>query len=117
MNTFRSGRVIGAHQIPVDFLCHKGNHGSRRLAHRHQRRMQGHISVNLILLHALCPEALTAAAHIPVAHLLHKVLQYLGGLGDTVLVQIIVHLAHNSIQPGEKPLVHDRQFFVVQCML
>ena len=65
--TFRRVPVHFSHDILVNLLCHKRNHGSSRLCHGHKGRVQGHEGINLILLHSLCPEALTASAHIPVA--------------------------------------------------
>ena len=67
-----------------------------------------------VLLHALCPETLPAAADIPVAHLVRKILQRLCCLGNAVLVKIPVHLSHHGVQSGKQPLIHHRQFIVIQ---
>ena len=55
--TFRRIPVHLSHDILVNLLCHKRNHGSSRLCHGHKGRVQGHEGINLILLHSLCPEA------------------------------------------------------------
>ena len=99
--------VNAAHQIPVNVLSDKGYHGSRRLANSHQCSVKGHVGIDLILLHALGPETLPAAAHIPVAHVIHKLLKRPGCLWNPVIGKIIIHLAHNGIQLGEQPFIHD----------
>ena len=114
MNTFRCILVPGAHQVPVDLLRHEGNHGRRRLAYGNQGSVQRHIGIDLILLHALGPETLPAPAHIPVAHLFHKILQGLCRLRDPVFIQIPVHLSHHRVQPGKQPFIHHRKLLVFQ---
>ena len=91
MDTLRCLFIIALHQIQINFFRHKRDHWSRAFADLCQRRVQRHVSVDLILLHTLCPEALPAAAHIPVAHLVYEVVQDSGGLRDAVVLQIIIH--------------------------
>ena len=66
--------------------------------------------------HALAPEALAAAADIPVGQLVHEVLNRTGGLGDAVGRQVRVHLGNQAVQLGEHPLVHQAQLHLVQGM-
>ena len=117
MNALRCVLVNTAHQIAVNFLRHKRNHRCGALADIHKRRIKGHISVDLILLHALRPETLPASSHIPVAHFIHKVVQNARRLGDSVIVQMVVHFLDGSVQLGEQPLIHHRKFIVFQSIL
>ena len=91
MDALRSRLIDIAHQILVDLLRHKRNQRRSHLADGHKRGVKGHIGINLILFHALCPETLTASSHIPVAHVIHKLLKCSGRLRDLVIAQIGVH--------------------------
>ena len=98
MNAFRRSRVDALHQIQIDFLCHERNHGRRTFADRHKRSIQRHVGIDLILLHALSPEALPAPSHIPVAHLVHELVQHAGRLRDPVMLQIVVHRFDHRVE-------------------
>ena len=116
MDTLGSGCIIASYQILVNILGHEGDHGCGCLTDVHQCGVQRHVGIDLILLHALCPETLTAASYIPVTHLIDEVLQSLGSLWDTVLVQIAVYFCNGRVQLGQQPLIHYGQFVVFQCI-
>ena len=116
MDTLGSGCIIASYQVLVNILGHEGDHGCGCLTDVHQCGVQRHVGIDLILLHTLCPETLTAASYIPVTHLIDEVLQSLGSLGDTVLVQIAVYLSYGRIQLGQQPLIHYGQFVIFQCI-
>ena len=117
MDALRRIFVNAAHQIPVDILGHEGDHGRRRFCNGHKGCVQSHVGIDLVLLHALCPEALPAPSHIPVAHLVHEILKGPCRLGNPVILQIAVHFSHHRVQFGQKPLVHDGEGRIVQHIL
>ena len=85
-------------QIQIDFLRHEGDHGRGKLCQGDQRGIQGHVGVDLVLLHALCPETLAASSHVPVAALVHEILQGSRRLGNLVVVQSGIHLGDQGVQ-------------------
>ena len=114
MHALRRALVNAAYQIAVNLLRHKRNHRRRRLGNRNKRSIQRHIRVNLILLHSLCPEALPATAHVPVAHLIHELLQCPRRLRNTVIPEIVIYCLHHAVQLGEQPPVHHGELLIVQ---
>ena len=116
MDTLGSIYIVASYQVLVNILCHEGDHGCCCLTDGHQCGVQRHVGIDLILLHTLCPETLTAASYIPVTHLIDEVLQSLGSLGNTVLVQIAVYFCNGRVQLGQQPLIHYGQFVVFQCI-
>ena len=97
MDALRSGLVQVTDQILVDRLCHKWDHRSCYLTYGNQSGIQSHISVDLILLHTLRPETLTASSDIPVAHVIYKILQGSCSLWDPVVRQVIVYLFDQGV--------------------
>ena len=97
MNAFRLGSVHAANQVLVDFFGHERNHGSGCLTEGNQTGVKCHVSVNLILLHALCPETLSASSYIPVAQIVHKFLKGSCGFGNFVIAEVVIHLAHYGV--------------------
>ena len=97
MDALGSRFVDGAYQVLVDLLGHERNHGSRCLGNGHQRGVKGHVGIDLILLHSLCPETLTASSYVPVAHVVHEILEGSCSLGDPVVGQIVVYLLHCGV--------------------
>ena len=95
MYTLRCVLVYTSHEILVDIFCHERNHRRGCLADSDKRCIKRHISIDLILFHAFCPETFTASSHIPVAHVVHKILERSCCLRYAVIV-------------------HDRQFVVFQ---
>ena len=116
MNTFRSIFVDTAYQIAVDILCHKRNHRSCCLRDGHQSCIQCHISIDFILGHTFCPETLPAPSDIPVAHLIHKILQRSRTLRNPVVFQILIHTFYYRIQLRQQPFVHNRQLVIIQSI-
>ena len=114
MDTFRCVLVNASHKVLVDILCHERNHRRCCFCSGHKGSVQGHISIDLILLHTFCPETLTASSHIPVAHLIHKVLQRAGCLRDAVVCQVVIHGLHQGVEPGQQPFIHNRKLVVFQ---
>ena len=101
-------------EVLVDILRHKRNHRSGRLAYGHKCGIERHICINLILLHPFCPETLAASSYIPVAHIVHKILERSCSFRNPVICQIVVHFFYKRVQLGEQPLIHNRQFIVLQ---
>ena len=97
VDALRCALVNAAYQILIDLLCHERDHRRSALADRHKRCVKRHISVDLILLHAFCPETFTASSDIPVAHLIHKVVQYPCSLRDPVMIQVVIHFFDRCI--------------------
>ena len=109
MDALGSGLVDAAHEVAVDILCHERNHRSGKLRDGDERGVESHIGIYLVLAHALRPEALAAAADIPVAHLVDEVLQRTRRLGDAVIRKVIVNGGDKGIESREQPSVHGRQ--------
>ena len=97
VDALRSRLIDGSYQVLVDLLCHERDHRSCCLTDRHECCVKSHVSVDLILLHALCPETLTASSYIPVAHVIHELLECSCCLRDAVVCKIIIHCLNSRI--------------------
>ena len=98
MHALRCVFIQPSDQIQIDFLRHEGNHGRGKLCQGDQGGIQGHVGVDLVLLHTLCPEALAASSHVPVAALVHEILQGSRSLRNLVVIQSGIHLGDQSVQ-------------------
>ena len=81
--------IDGADEIAIHALGHERRKRRSQAAHRLQncdRASQTRLALSLC--HALAPETLAAAAHIPVGQIVHKVRHGAGGLGDLVFIQV-----------------------------
>ena len=116
MDTFRCGSIIASYQILINILCHEGNHGSCCLTDGYQCSIQSHISIDLILRHAFCPETFSASSYIPVTHIIYKFFQQSCSFRNTVGTQIFINAFNNQIQFGQKPLVHNGQLLIIQSV-
>lgn len=103
-----SGLVNAANEVAVDILRHERDHRSGKLRDGDERGVKSHIGIYLVLAHALRPEALAAAADIPVAHLVDEVLQRTRRLGDAVIRKVIVNGGDKGVESREQPSVHGR---------
>ena len=97
VDALRSRLVDGSYQVLVDLLCHERDHRSCCLTDRHESCVESHVSINLILLHALCPETLTASSYIPVAHVIHELLECSCSLRDAVVRKVVIHCLNSRI--------------------
>ena len=61
-----TGDSYAADEVSINILCHKRDHRGCSLGSCHKSCIQCHVSVDLILLHALCPETFPASSYIPV---------------------------------------------------
>ena len=116
MDALRCLFVDAADEVLIDFFRHERDHRSCCLADLDQSGVQRHVSVDLILLHALCPEALTASSDIPVAHLIDELLQSSCGLGYLVGSKVLIHGADGRVKAAEQPFIHDRKLVIFQCV-
>ena len=116
MNTFRRLFIKTAHEILVNALGHKRYHWGGRLTNRDKRSVKRHISVYLILLHALGPETVAAASDIPVTHIINEILQRFGRLRYTVILQMVVYHLYRRIEAGKQPFIHNTQLIICQRM-
>ena len=98
MHRLRRGLVHAAHEILIYLLRHERDHRCSRLGSRHQRRIQRHVGIDLVLLHALRPVAVAAAPYVPVAHVIDEGLQLSARLGYPVVGEVVVHIAHHRVQ-------------------
>ena len=117
MYAFGRGGVHAAHEVLVHLLGHEGHEGSDHLGQRDQHRVEGDERGFLGIVHALAPEALAAAAHIPVAQIVHKLGDGAGGFGDAVVAQVVVYALDQLIEAGQHPLVHQGQLDVFDGMI
>ena len=113
MYALRCTWINRAYQIAVNILSHKWDHWCSRFGDRNKCGIKSHISIDLILLHSLCPETLTAATYIPVTHLIHKLLQCSCCLRDTICSQIFIHSLNGTVQTGQKPFIHNRKLVII----
>ena len=116
MNAFRRGLINAADKVLVDRLRQEWYHGGCRLGDGHQCRIQRHVGRYLISLHARGPVTLATAAHIPVAHLVHKALQGLCRLGDAIVRQVVIHRLYGAVKAAQQPAIHYRQVVGVQSI-
>ena len=101
VNTFWRILINASYQILVDIFRHERNHRSCSLADFYKCCVQSHVGIDLILLHTLCPETLTASSYIPVTHIIYKILQCSCCFRDSVIAKIIVYFFDQSIQLGQ----------------
>ena len=117
MDALRRVFIDALYQIQINFFRHERDHRRRTFADGHKSRVQRHIGIDLILLHAFCPETLSASSDIPVAHFIYKIIQNAGRFRYFIFIQIIVHFPDRRIQFGQQPFVHDRKLIVIQRVL
>ena len=117
MDALRRGGVHAADDVLIDLLRDERDHRRGAAADGIERRVERHVRIDRVLRHLLVPEALTAAADVPVRQLVHKVLHRLGGLRDAVAVQVLVRGADHRVHPRQEPLVHDGERRRVQRVL
>ena len=116
MHGFRRARHVVDHQILIDFLAQERNERRADLTQRHQHMIQRGERGVLVLHVALAPEAFAAAADVPVAQLVHEVLNRQGGLGHAVVPQVVIDALDERVQLGENPLVHQAELLVLEVM-
>ena len=105
VNGFRCVLVNCHDKILINLLCHERDHRSGELGNRNKACVQSHIGIDLILLHALCPEAAAAAADIPVGQVVNKCLKSLAGFRNSVICHIVIDSFDRCVQSGQDPLV------------
>ena len=99
VNGFRRAFIDAANKVAPDILRHKRNHRRRELAEGDKHGVERHIGIDLVLRHAGGPEALAAAADIPVGKVVDKLLKDLCRLEDLIVFQIAVYCPDDGIQP------------------
>ena len=97
MHALRSRLINISDQVLVDILAHERDHGSSHLRYSHESCVKRHVGIDFVLLHSLGPEALTASSHVPVAHIIHKVLKGSRSLRDPVISKIAVHFLDQGV--------------------
>ena len=117
VHAFRRGFVHTAHKVLIDAFCHKGDERRRRLGRGDKRGVQRHIGVDVILRKALCGKTRTAAAHIPVRKVVHKLLQSARSLRHGIGGQVFVHGFHHAVHFRKHPAVHCAKRGLIQHML
>ena len=116
MDALGGGLIDAADKVLVDRFRQERHHGGRRLGDGHQCGIQRHVGGYLIGLHPGGPVTLAAAAHIPVAHLVHKALQRLCRLGDAIVRQVVIHRLYGAVKAAQQPAIHYRQVVGVQSI-
>ena len=113
------GRLLvdAADDVLINGFRHERDHRRGGLRRRHERRVERHIGIDLVLALALRPEALAAAAHIPVAQLVDEALQGLRRFRDLVGGEALVDRLDHRVEARENPLVHDGELLVVERMI
>ena len=117
MDRFRRRLIDAADEVAIDGLRHEGDHRRSGLGRRDECRVERHIGVDLVLLHALCPETAAAAADIPVRELIDELLESLGSFRHAVVREVVVDVLDHRVEAREAPLVHDRQLIVIERVL
>ena len=116
MDTLRSIFIHASYQVLIDVFCHERDHRSCCLGDGYQCMVQSHVSIDLILLHSLCPETLTASSYIPVTQIIYEVLKHTCCLWDSVIAKIIIYIFYHCVHLGEDPLIHNRKFIIFQSI-
>ena len=113
------GRLLvdAADDVLINGLRHERDHRRGSLRRRHERRVERHVGIDLILALALRPEALAAAAHIPVAQFIDETLQGLRRFRDLVGSEVFVDRLDHRVEARQNPLVHDGKLLVVERMI
>ena len=116
VNTFRSILINATNQVLINLFCHERDHRSCCLRYCNKSCVQSHVSIDLILLHSLCPETLTASSYIPVTQIIYEVLKHTCCLWDSVIAKIIIYIFYHCVHLGEDPLIHNRKFIIFQSI-
>ena len=116
VDTFRCTCIDALYEVLINILGHERNHRSCCFCNSYKCGVQSHISIDLILLHAFCPETLTGAAYIPVTHIIHEGLQCFCCLRDTVICQVVVYSFYSGFQTGQQPFIHNSQLVILQTV-
>ena len=117
MNGCLRRRIHAAYQVTVDGLGDERNHRCRYLRECYQCGIKRHVGIDLILLHALRPEALSRTTHIPVRHVVDEILHRVRGLRDTEVREVVIDFADHGVQLTEQPAVHDAELRIVEAVL
>ena len=117
MNTLRCIRINTRYDILIDFFRHERNHRSRELGKCDKACVQRHVRIDLVLLHALCPEAAAAAADVPVGQVVNKCLQSLAGFRNLIGCHVRIHLFDGGVQAGKDPFVNNRKLIVLKLVV
>ena len=116
MDTLRSVCINASYKVLVDILSHERDHRSCSLGNCYQCCVKCHVSIDLILLHALCPETLTASSYIPVTQIIYEILKHTCCLWDSVIAKIIIYIFYHCVHLREDPLIHNRKFIIFQSI-
>ena len=97
MYAFGSCLVNASDHILIDLFGDERHHRCSHLAKSYDSGIKGHISVYLILAHALCPVSFSASSYIPVGQIVNKLLHCLCSLGDPVICQVLVGKLYHGV--------------------
>ena len=89
--------VDRADEVLVDFLCHKRDRRCRKPAQCREAGVERLIGVDLVLLHAGCPESRAASADVPVGHVVDELLHRLAGLCDLVVAIVRIDFLDRAV--------------------
>ena len=117
MHRYGCRLINRANEVAIDILGHEGNEGRRCLSDGYEGGIEGEICVNLIGGHTLDPEALAAAAYVPVGKLVNKALKHARSLGNLVCAEVLVGSLDGGIELREYPLVHNREGGLIKRVL
>ena len=109
MHALRRVLIRGTHEVLIHILGHERRIRRKQLAQRHEHVIERGERGFLAAFHALAPEALAAAADVPVGQLVHKRGDGAAGLGDLIGFQPLVDKLDERVELGEQPLIHQRQ--------
>ena len=116
MNAFLGTSVHGTDDVLPDRFRHERNERRGDERRRLQCGVEGHVGIDLILLHALRPVTLSSAADVPVRQVVRELFEQCRGFRDPVGREILVDALHHRVHLRKKPAVHDRQFRIVQLI-
>ena len=114
MDGLRRILVDAADEVAVDGFRHERNHRCRGLDRRDKRRVERHVGVDLVLLHALRPETAAAAADIPVREFVDELLERLGSFRHAIVREVVIDVFDHRVEAREAPFVHDGQLVIVE---
>ena len=110
--------IDASYKVLVDFFCHKRNHRSCCFGNCYQCSIKCHVSIDLILLHAFCPETFTASSYIPVTHLIYKFLQCSCSFPESCSLQDQSSTVFTTeLSLLKEPFIHNRKLVIIQMYI
>ena len=107
MHRFGRFGIERRHEVLIHHLRHEGRIGREELGKRCKDGVERRICRRLVLRHVAAPIAVAAAADVPIAEHVAKILDLARAVRDVVLREHPIDVAHHRVEAGEHPAVHE----------